>query len=207
MKACVISAHFKEDLSWIVLSKFPVVVYSKTIAASANYIKINKSQECLAYLKFIIENYHDLPLYTIFVHGHRNSEHQDDNIENKINGLKFDRPIINLNRPDFYNVLSASNEKYQKEWGWLIDNWNDLFGNALPFPEALGFPACAQFAVHRDCITRHSLDFWLSIFQWALINNLENSVNSRVLEYCWYYLFTGKQIVTKEEVSYQATNV
>jgi hypothetical protein len=202
MKACVVSAHFHEDLSWILNSKYPVVIYSKTITSSANHIGINKTQECPAYLKFIVENYESLPEYSIFVHGHRNSEHQDDYIDNKINGLVFDRDIIGLNRPDFYNILSDDVVEYRVEWGWVKDNWLSVFGKYIPTPEKLGFPACAQFAVNRKCIRRLPIQFWESLLKWSLDNSLENHISSRIMEYSWYYIFTGKEVVEAELVAY-----
>ena len=96
----VASSHFNEDLHWINLIKYPTDIYSKTIK-NKNFIPFNKVQEAPAYLKYIIDNYYNLPEYTIFVHGHLDSLHQDMNIIEKINSLKFDDKIINLNRPDW----------------------------------------------------------------------------------------------------------
>ena len=189
----VASSHFNEDLHWINLIKYPTDIYSKTIK-NKNFIPFNKVQEAPAYLKYIIDNYYNLPEYTIFVHGHLDSLHQDMNIIEKINSLKFDDKIINLNRPDWTAHLKRGDDFDDRKFSWIEDNWKDLIGDYLPLPDELAFPACAQFAIHKSCINRLPIEAWQRMFTWCEKTKLENYVSSRIFEYIWYYLFSGKNL-------------
>lgn len=197
----VVSAHYKEDISWVQSIKYPAVVYSKT-NQNLNFIPFNKVQEVPAYLKYIIDNYKCLPMYSIFVHGHLDSMHQYASISNTINSLKFIGNIINLNRSDWVGNVSKIEEdlginEYPK-YKWLSDNWKDIFGNHLDLPDKLTFYSCAQFAITRDCILRHPLKFWQQLYDWCKSNSLDNFVSSRIFEYTWYYIFSGQNLYVKD---------
>jgi hypothetical protein len=189
--AIVASSHYKEDLNWVNLVKYPVKIYSKTIK-NQNFIDFNKAQEAPAYLKYIIENYNSLPEYSIFVHGHLNSEHQEDNIINLINNIKFDKPIINLNRKDWFQTISKGDEFQDRKFSWIEENWKELIGDYLVMPSSLSFPSCAQFAVNKSCIQQYPIEFWQHLFDWCRNTELENFISSRIFEYIWYYIFSGK---------------
>ena len=199
-EAIVVSAHYNEDLSWINLVKYPVKVYSKTIK-DENYIDFNKAQEAPSYLKYIIENYNSLPEYSIFVHGHLESYHQTDNIINLINNVKFEGSVVNLNR-DWRQTISIKDkfidanlvhtDENDLRFYWLKQNWNDFIGEWLPLPDLLSFISCAQFAVHKSCITQYPIEFWQQLFDFCKKTELENYVSSRLFEYTWYYIFSRK---------------
>jgi hypothetical protein len=186
----VVSAHFNEDLRWISKLKYATKVYSKTIPGH-NFIPFNKVQEVPAYLKFIIDNYYELPDYTIFVHGHEYSPHQNDSIVNIINSIKFEKDIINLNRPDWYNKYDSTK---RPDWSWIEDNWADIFKNYLALPTKLWFPAGAQFAVKKDCILKYPIEFYVSLYNWCQETKLDNYISSRIFEYTWFYIFSGNEI-------------
>jgi hypothetical protein len=190
MQIKVVSSHFNEDLSWTSRIKYPVVVYSKTINNS-NYISFNKVQEAPAYLRFIIENYNNLPDYTFFVHGHEYSIHQTDSIVNLINNCELTKDIVNINRPDWYNKL---NEFTVPEWNWIKNHWEELFRGYFNFPSKLWFPACAQFAVRKNLLLSNSLEFYKHCYFWCQNTNLDNYISSRIFEYMWFYIFTGKEV-------------
>jgi len=190
MHVKIASAHFNENLEWITRVKYPTLVYSKTIPTN-NFIPFNKVQEVPAYLKYIIDNYYNLPEYSIFVHGHEYSPHQNDSIVNIINNLKFDRDIINLNRPDWYNKYDQAK---RPDWGWIEDNWEEVFQSHLPFPEKLWFPAGAQFAVNKNCILKHPFEFYTKLYKWCEGTKLDNYISSRIFEYTWFYIFSGDQV-------------
>lgn len=190
MEVKVLSAHYNEDLSWIPRVKYPVFVYSKTLA-NHNFIPFNKVQEVPAYLKFIIDNYQSLPDYTFFVHGHEFSPHQEGSIVNLINNAKLEKDIVSINRPNWYNKLDESSGLY---WSWIKNSWNDLFKDYLSFPSKLWFPACAQFAVNKKLILNHPITFYQNSYRWCETNTLENYISSRIFEYMWFYLFTKKEV-------------
>jgi predicted O-methyltransferase YrrM len=189
----VLSSHYNEDLSWINFIKYPTTIYSKTLQ-NKNFISFNKVQEAPAYIKYIINNYYSLPEYTIFVHGHLQSEHQDKHLVDIINNLSFDKDIINLNRPDWVGSIEKGQEEWDKKYSWLSDNWKQIFGEYLELPEKLTFYSCAQFAVNKKCILQYPIHFWEKLYQWCEATELENYISSRIFEYVWYYIFSKKAL-------------
>jgi predicted O-methyltransferase YrrM len=190
----ILSCHYKEDLSWINFVKYPVSVYSKTLT-NKNYIPFNKVQETPGYLKFIIDNYNNLPEYTIFVHGHLNSEHQaNKNIVDIINNLSFNEDIVNLNRPDWLGSIQHGDDFWDKKYSWISENWKDMVGDYLELPLKMTFYSCCQFAVNKKCILRHPLEFWQKLFNWCENTSLDNYISSRIFEYTWYYFLSGKAL-------------
>jgi predicted O-methyltransferase YrrM len=193
-KVRILSSHYKEDLSWINFVKYPTTIYSKTIE-DKNFINFNKVQEVPAYLKYIIDNYKNLPEYTIFVHGHLNSEHQKDkNIIEIINNLKFDGDIVNLNRSDWIGSIKKGDDLWDKKYSWLTENWKNIFGEYLELPEEMTFYSCAQFAINKKCILQYPIEFWQKLFNWCENTELDNYLSSRIFEYCWYYIFSKKAL-------------
>lgn len=194
MNIKILSSHYNEDLTWTKYVKYETIVYSKTIL-NKNFIHFNKVQEVPAYLKYIIDHYNDLPDYTIFVHGHLFSEHQKEkNIIQIINELNFNCDIINLNRPDWIGCLEEGDDLWDRKYSWVSDNWNDIFGDYLKLPPKMTFYCCAQFAVNKKCILRHPIEFWQKLFKWCENTELDNYISSRIFEYCWYYIFSGKAL-------------
>ncbi len=194
VQAVVCSNHWDEDLYWTLLTRHPVVVYSKSIKSSPNYVRHNKAQEAISYLNYIVDRYDVLPEYSIFTHGHRGSKHQNNYIDEIINKLKFDKELINLNSPELYDYIEKGDDYVDKKYSWLSDNWEQLFGNELILPGRLGFYAHAQFAVHRDCIWQYKKEFWINLYEWCKESQLSNYVTSRVFEYTWYYIFSKNPV-------------
>lgn len=190
-QAVVVSSHYNENLNWVNFVKYPVKVYSKTLT-NKNFIPFNKVQEAPAYLKYIIENYKNLPEYSVFVHGHLLSEHQSDNIISIINNLSFEEKITNLNRQDWIQTISKGDEYGDRKFSWIEENWKDMIGDFLPMPESLTFPSCAQFAIHKSKIEQYPIEFWNHLFKWCSETQLENFISSRIFEYIWYYIFSKK---------------
>lgn len=198
--AVVVSSHYNEDLNWVNFVKYPVKVYSKTIK-NKNFIDFNKAQEVPAYLKYIVENYDNLPEYSIFVHGHSESYHQKDHIASIINRVKLEGSVINLNL-DYQQTISKKDEFVDPKSGhsdlndlrfyWVENNWKSLIGENLPLPNSLSFPSCAQFAVHKSCIIQYPIEFWQHLFDWCKKTELDNYISSRIFEYIWYYIFSRK---------------
>lgn len=83
----VVVAHYNEDLSWVSRIKYKHVIYSKSINDDPSVIfqRINKGNEASAYLQYILDNYHALPEYVFFVHGHDTSWHHEGSIVDIIN--------------------------------------------------------------------------------------------------------------------------
>lgn len=196
-QAVVCTNHYEEDLSWILLSRYPVIVYTKTEKSSPNYLGFNKVYEVPSYLRYIIDHYEVLPEFSIFVHGHRGSPHQDNFIDVIINELEFTEKIITLSRHDHYKYIEEGTDLPYMKYSWLSDNWEDIFGMELALPKKLAFYGMAQFAVHKSCITQYKIEFWEHLYDWCLKTELPDWLSSRIFEYAWFYLFSRQPIFPK----------
>jgi hypothetical protein len=89
MSLTIVTSHWKENLEWLTKSKFPVVLIDKEGADPSPFVPQhvvpNLGKECTAYLKYIIENYDNLPEAVAFIHGHEESPHQ-----------RHDRPLLEV---------------------------------------------------------------------------------------------------------------
>ena len=89
MSLTIVTSHWKEDLTWLTKSKFPVVLIDKEGADPSPFVPQhvipNLGLESTAYLKYIIENYDNLPEAVAFIHGHETAPHQN-----------HDRPLLEV---------------------------------------------------------------------------------------------------------------
>jgi hypothetical protein len=127
MSLTIVTSHWKEDLTWLTRSKFPVVLIDKVGSDQsplvAQHVVPNLGRECTSYLKYIIENYDNLPEAVAFIHGHETSKHQN-----------HDRPLL--------EVIEGAN---WKKYGFIpINNMHvgEGFSNEL-FLDPEGLPVCS----------------------------------------------------------------
>jgi hypothetical protein len=195
MSLTIVTSHWKEDLTWLLKSKFPVVLIDKEGADPSPFVPQhvipNVGKECTAYLKYIIENYDNLPDYVAFIHGHETSHHQ-----------AHDRPLLEV-------IEGANVEKYgfvPINNAHFPDSFYDDFGKVRMFTffDRLCMPLKgerpfeggpwiyeigAQFVVSRERILANPkmlYEGWYHIF----MNNLDFSDEfTLILEKCWHVTF------------------
>lgn len=194
IEKAIMTAHYHEDISWLNCTDLPKFVYSKT---NKNYrlVEKNKGQEVPCFLSYIIDHYENLPIKTLFLHGHRISSHMDFNIDFIIPILNWDcDSFFSINRRSWYQEISQKVYLDRDAYDvWLKHNWH-LFGDYLPFPEKLLFYSGAQFVVHKDLITQYPLKFWINLYDFVQNTDLSNFITSRIFEYTWHYIFTQNPI-------------
>jgi len=191
----IVTSHWKENLEWLKQSEFPVVLVDKEGAEPScfepTWVIPNKGLETSAYLKFIIERYHNLPEYTAFIHGHETAHHQ-----------KHPRPILEL-------IKNANTQKH----GFIsLNNWyrdccliSDGDGHNMPEqwdlfkisckkrpPFEAGFiinnvPVAAQFIVSKSRILSNPLEVYQRWYDILLERN--NPKDSVFFEHVWFIIF------------------
>ena len=173
MSLVIVTSHWKEDLSWLKKSRFPVVLIDKEGADptcfEAQHIIPNKGLDAAAYFTYIIENYDNLPDHVAFIHGHETSWHH-----------RHDRPLLEV-------IESANIQKYEyiplnnfiRIYGFCdepknVDSspgmklksfWNFL--NLPPLPDMTKFviPICSQFIVSRRRILNIPKELWKELLR------------------------------------------
>lgn len=190
----------KECEESLTLSSFHAVLDSSEL------IKI-----VMVYLTYIIDHYNALPDFTIFIHAHRYSWHNNDILNNDslemLKRLSSERVLregyVNLRCqwspgcPDWMRPASAimgggnSRDKYEEEMVGRV--WGQIFpGDKVP--EVVAQPCCGQFAVSREVIRKVSLKRYQELRAWVIETELPDSVSGRMWEYLWQVLLVGRPV-------------
>ena len=170
---------------------------------------MSKGNEAMVYLSFIIDHYDDLPWAVIFVHGHREAWHQEDDIVNMIgalNRVSLGRQGYISLRCDWYPSCPAEMRPVRGDsvvWGpdvhrkgteaAIAGNWRFLFPDDK-LPDTIASPCCAQFAVSRQAIMRRPKTDYERLRDWLMGSLLEDYLSGRVIEKLWAYIFTGEAV-------------
>ena len=208
-KLIILTSHYNEDLFWLNYINYPFIISSKNVKEKNLYTPINKGNECSAYLTYIIKYYHNLPEYTLFLHGHYEDWHQTTNLINIINNLTFESKYKNINNFGIDDRCIESNDiiKYIKN-----NIWNELFLNELgPMPDKFYDKCCAQFLVHRDRIHLRSITFYKNILNYiynkdVLMKDGYHGNMSYIMEYIWHYIFGEEAYIKFDKSIYLGFN-
>lgn len=190
----IVTSHYNEDLNWLKKSKWPVVVVDKEGADPTDlpvqYRIPNKGFETSSYLKYIVENYDNLPDHIAFLHGHETAWHQfhDRGLLEVIEGANIEKhgfiplnnfmrwyPFANEGRPDLMEIRTF----------WRRFRFPEHF---TPPPYFMfRSPIGAQFIVAKDRIRKHSKARWQ---EWLDIVVEDGSKNMGIFfEHIWHVLF------------------
>ena len=187
----VVIAHYNENTSWINNIKYKYTLITKN-GFPLETIP-NKGNEASGYLQYIISNYETLSEYTIFVHGHQNSWHCKENMDEKINKLVFDKNYYNIND-------NVNTEKLVYSWcknthsfiPETIHNISLVLKSNIDINNII-YKQCAQFYVKKDNILRHSKETYIHLRNYLMTTTIPSWLTSRGFEYTWHYIFTGEQ--------------
>ena len=165
--------------------------------------------EASSYLLFIIQYYHQLPEYTIFIHGHRRSWHVRDIIQ-MTNNLNWTYILAHsqANAVPFYfslNTLSVY-EFDERMWTITAAYWRQIFQGQLqphtkrpPFPYV--FHCCAQFMVHRSAVLARPLSYWQHLYSWCRYTTVKPFYAGRIFEWMWPLLMAQPTVESLQPLS------
>lgn len=164
----------------------------------------------MMYLSYIIAHYDALPPYTLFIHGHRTSWHQQGDILSLITSLNLralDRDTYIPLRCDWYPSCPAEIRPLDHDavvWGPGVHRedaereigraWRRLFGEGVEMPRTIASQCCAQFAVTRGAVRRWGRGVYEGMREWLVETEVEDDVSGRVFEKLWAYIFTGEGV-------------
>jgi hypothetical protein len=197
MNVTIVTSHWKEDLTWLKKSKFPVVLIDKEGADPTcfepQYVIPNKGTETSSYFTYIIKNYDCLPDHVAFIHGHENAWHH-----------RHKRPLLEV-------IESANIQKYGyiplnnmiRVYSFIDEppngpahgfkfktKWKNLKITEVPPNDNSTFfiPICAQFIVSRDNIRRVPKERWEEFLN-VLVTEEGNKEYGYFFEYIFHVLF------------------
>jgi hypothetical protein len=195
------------------------IVYVADDANATNSVPINKGNEAMIYLTYLIDHYDSLPDLMVFMHAGRTSWHNNVLLHLKSASLiqrlrrsyARDAGFVNL-RCDATNACTdirysiqgrypASiftrkridySRQLEVEYAEFDQLWEEIFPGQ-PVPSAIGTHTGAQFALTRDTARRLSLAELRRLRQWIVDAELTSKSAGAVFEFVWHMLFLGTQ--------------
>jgi hypothetical protein len=185
----ILIAHYNEDLEWTKKLKYNYTIISKN-GIKSDTLK-NTGNEASSYLEYIIENYNNLANYTFFIHGHRNSWHHKENIDEKINNIVIKHDYYNLNDLNITTTYELSQRVYDeyKIIIELIPILENILNKKIDF-EKIKYRSCAQFYVSKKNILLNDINVYIKLYEFIISTNISSYFTSRLLEYTWHFIFT-----------------
>lgn len=183
----ILVAHYKRDLGWInrINKDFNVIIYS-TSDPNYNYVK-NKGMDASMYLKYIIDNYYNLPDKTLFVHHHEMDWTQDYDLPFIINNLNWEcDDYFSICARKYYGDLFFHYPQHKID---MKNIWN-IFSGYLDFPDCLFYYAGTQFCADKKVLLQYPIEFWVNLFNWVMTVSLPDGFVGRVFEWSWHYILT-----------------
>ncbi|KAK6358987.1 hypothetical protein TWF696_000159 [Orbilia brochopaga] len=208
-KSVILGKTKREDATWVKrkLPHWRSVIYSMDELESTEYhhVSINKGNEAMAYLTYLIDYYDDLSDVNVFIHAHEegyphawHNEFPNSNYSmvNMLQRVRIDNvhkngyvnlrcngnPGCNPKQPRPFNTDSKE-DILGRAFGKL---WEHMYGNTS-FPNDVRVPCCAQFAVSRSRIREQPREFYERAREWIVGTDEEDP--GRPMEYFWHIMF------------------
>jgi hypothetical protein len=167
----LVVAHWNEDLNWLTSQNdFPYVIARKLSDDPICGVPVNKGAESSSYLKFIINNWDDLPKRVCFLHGHERSWHQEFDMIEKLRGIKNTTGF-----PDHFfplNDLRVDTMEEFRHWKYELFSpvWNAVVKPHLKMecPGRIICDGSAQFIVSRECIRVDRLPLYQDLYDYCI---------------------------------------
>jgi hypothetical protein len=221
MNIVAVISSYRKDLNWSkkligIVSKIYVYDHDNLLEvnnfilnnSNYHYERIpNKGCEGSGYLKYIIDNYYNLPDKIILIHDEEYSWHHSDSIIKQIlDNINSNNMYINLN-----NYIWGSNnlnndyidqfrpgDNYYNLYVKLLQSY---FGDIRDYEDFMyGNKGCAQFIIKKQCITKNNIQLYIDIYNYCMSDNVNYGHVpggfGYFLEYTWIIIF-GYVIPTK----------
>jgi hypothetical protein len=186
----VVIAHYNEDLSWVTNLNYPFTVISRN-KISQDTVP-NKGNEASVFLDYIIRHYDDLDEYTAFVHGHRNSWHCSEPMDEKLNRMQFNQPYMSLNDIPAFRIRDCESTTEQ-----MLTNYPPLESILGPIDMgSITFRMGGQFYVHRDAIRSRTRETYQALLAVVYGNTGRSKTDGILFERLWHFIFT-KDVVDR----------
>lgn len=163
-------------------------------------IPVNKGNEAMVYLTYIIDHYDALPDIVFFHHSHLKAWHQEMDSAAEVALLRPSYVVKkgyasarclsgceNIIPLADYSVDPARMHHVGRDvqLTTLLDEFLER-DKGERVPKRLAAPCCAQFAASREAIRARSREWWLRLRQWLIDTPLDNLTSGRLLEHTWH---------------------
>jgi hypothetical protein len=150
--------------------------------------KVNKGNEASVYLKYIIDNYENLPDFTFFIQDEEYAWHHSGSIINLLDeAIMSNKLYYNINDKNILGSI-VTNPWYNDILIWYntyIEKYIPI--NTLPNKDwTPNYRGSAQFLVHKSLITNLPLEFYENLYNWLITTDMTSAKSGRFLEWTWH---------------------
>jgi hypothetical protein len=204
----IIVSRYNENIDWLKGEIKNCIIYNKGDKLNIeNEIMLeNIGRESQTYLHYIITNYYDLPDIVVFTQA-RISDHKGKDDIGYLLNLKEDA-FKNFKSQNYLTHYDKGNSIYwDKTWNlrngiyYLQNNYKDnkpitfyeyfkntfCMGNVYSYPDPIKIYCNAIFAVRKEKILQHSIEFYKNIIM--DVNHHIDPAEGHFFERSWFYIF------------------
>ncbi|KAF7713994.1 Uncharacterized protein PECH_006148 [Penicillium ucsense] len=208
-KELVIAAMSHDNMSWVEenVPDWHANIYRADVAPgkASLTVPVNKGNEAMVFLTYIIDRYDSLPDVSLFLHGGRYQWHNDNPLYDS---------VISINHLQLNHVQETGYANLRCTWiigcpaelepaRYLRDRpqdpehptaveFPDRFMELFPdedLPDVVGAACCSQFAVSRDRIRSRRKEDYSRARQFLIDTSLDSQTSGRIIEYVWHIMF------------------
>ncbi|OOQ88978.1 hypothetical protein PEBR_10100 [Penicillium brasilianum] len=208
-KELVLAAMSYSNMSWVQenVPNWYTNIYRADVppGEAALTVPVNKGNEAMVFLTYIIDRYDSLPDVSVFMHADRYQWHNDNPLYDSvisINDLQLDyvreSGYVNLRCswvvgcPFELEPARYFREKPEDDGHPTAVEYPKGFLELLPgeeLPELVGTACCSQFAVSRERIHERGIEVYHRARQFLIETQLGSEISGRVFEYIWHIIF------------------
>jgi hypothetical protein len=208
-KALVIATSTDTEKNTAWLTRVPldwsIFRYVADAKSSALSVPVNKGNEAMVYLTYIIDHYDALPDVVLFHHDHYKAWHQNLDSVYEVSNLRtsyvMEKGYVSTRClssceniiPLSGGVASTMDRLHLVPRDVQLHSFLlEFLGEGEKVPDKVAAPCCAQFAASRQAIRKRSLQWWKKMRQWLIDTPLPSQNSGRLLEYTWH-IWLGEQ--------------
>lgn len=193
----IILTHCNDNsnINWISMYfPFPLATYSKGVDVPTH------GEEASTFLKFIIDNYDNLPQSIVFLHGQKDAWYHIFYYTSKIIYKSLEEPnfgekypYVNFNIVDYDDRILGINPAMNL----LAEVWDKNFRSYFKkdCPKYVRHLCCSQFIVQRYAIEKIPLETFKKWYELSINENYDSILIARVFEYIWHMIFGLPDVV------------
>jgi Protein of unknown function (DUF3431) len=207
----IVVARYHENVDWITDDN--KIIYNKGYKLNVNneILVKNIGRESETYLRYIIENYHDLPDVVVFTQGYIKDHCDRNNIkmdsmtyllklkeeafthgkslvphnhihhQTKFNRNPFWSPDWNKQNNNYYLHNNYLNNNQKTFIDWFQENIDKNY------PNPISIYWNGLFSIRKDVILKRDIEYYKNLL--SQVNHHVNPAEGHFLERSWYYIF------------------
>jgi hypothetical protein len=208
----IVVARYNEDINWLQNEISNCIIYNKGLDLGINnqIFLPNVGRESETYLRYVIDNYFNLPDVVIFTQGNI-SDHRGGNNFYHLIDLKNEALQNNTGKsnPSFFtpneNTCWIDGNHWGESWNYNRNNntyycqdsyknnncikFIDWFKNNIQpdYPNPINIFTNAIFAVKKELILKHPKEYYERLI--SEVNHHINPAEGHFFERSWFYIF------------------